>query len=287
MTRIQFSKEEVEKLKSLGFYKIFDWAYRYNELDESGSGNVANYYEYWIGASGNRYYLRYQLLKDYTETTKNIIKGLKNWKIKFKKIGLKITFLSGPRNIFINVESNDENEKFIFNAGYKYSEKKGIYYKQEIRNLLKFAFFISINGKGDFELSIGSNTDDISNIKNSYLENEKGRLLLFRIFVTIKEPKRRKSEQEKEESKKKTEYNSWYDSWYEKWNKTKTETRTYDISWWKDMEFTSMPTDFKTVKRKYIELTKRYHPDIIGKSGEEKMKKLNRAYELAKKYFGR
>jgi hypothetical protein len=45
------------------------------------------------------------------------------------------------------------------------------------------------------------------------------------------------------------------------------------------------PSTLKEVKRKYKELAKLYHPDVNGQKDEEKLKVINQAYSLLKRYF--
>jgi hypothetical protein len=42
------------------------------------------------------------------------------------------------------------------------------------------------------------------------------------------------------------------------------------------------PVTMREIKRKYKELAKKYHPDINGNTGEEKLKVINQAYSLLK-----
>jgi len=46
-----------------------------------------------------------------------------------------------------------------------------------------------------------------------------------------------------------------------------------------------LPTNLKEIKIQYKKLVKKYHPDICGKDGEEKIKQINQAYSLLKEKY--
>lgn len=83
-------------------------------------------------------------------------------------------------------------------------------------------------------------------------------------------------------------FNRFYRNYYNRgsYDSGKTSGFKTQTEWWKELDFTAIPSDFATVKKRYRELARKYHPDIAGQSGEEKMKKINDAYEKAEKYFG-
>ena len=100
-------------------------------------------------------------------------------------------------------------------------------------------------------------------------------------------------DKQRREENRQSYWNRWRDQYNKQYqdnnyNRQRAYTSSaYNTEWWKVLEFSSMPTDFASVKKRYRELAFKYHPykNPNNKTAEETMKKINDAYDKAKQYY--
>ena len=137
----------------------------------------------------------------------------------------------------------------------------------------------------------------LSKIVNSYNYNQRVKFGYKikgqpRINYFDNENKNKKSEQfndsyddaneRRYEQNRQQNHDSWWDNF---WNKASDTSNQFN--WLSVFGYTVAPANFSTVKEKYRELTKKYHPDVNhnGQKTEEKMKELNEAIDQAKRFY--
>lgn len=320
----KLSDREIRALRNLGFEdkdKFKPNEYFTKEFEINGDpAYVYYYYKYHNFDKSEVYTLSYRLLFGYTAKRKDVLAELREEAKILNKAGLKVDNLrwiyKGSIILDINLNKPKEEQdnrvnKTILRAGYKYDIDNGFYYRDVKKDLNKFdseggflgedfTYIIKrIKGK-DYLSFTSKNYIYTYESKEFYLNRENSRLWNDFGIIVYNRLRKPKSENKKEESNsyrdRKEESHSYrsYEDFFRdffggrgrsNYNNNSYSSRSYNTEWWKVLEFTSIPISFDIVKKRYRDLIRKYHPDIAGKNGEEKSKKINLAYEEAKKYF--
>ena len=292
-------------LEKLGYQRISMYNYHKDVYYESTS--ELDYFIKYDQFFNELWFYEKEYLTDRKDQYKILMKEVETFKkygIPVKTIYTKAKGSKGRSFSSFRVEEEDRIDDLdLTKHGYKYSYKKEVYYKK-----------VETEGKtedeGDsyiiFAKKIGKNYYSLSfkELEYSYeswyaldiLYDERNRLyrISSKLKIEVVKPRRKKVSDERE-----TGYNRGYnnqdDFWKDFWKRfnngdqrqrhQQQQQRPRTVAWVSVFGFSTTPSTFSDVKKRYRELALKYHPDRTKTDSTEMMKKINLAYEEAKHFY--